>query len=27
MAASRLYLDWNATAPLHPAARDAMLLD
>jgi cysteine desulfurase len=25
MAASRLYLDWNATAPLHPAARDAML--
>ena len=25
MAATRLYLDWNATAPLHPAARDAML--
>jgi cysteine desulfurase len=25
MAASRLYLDWNATAPLHPTARDAML--
>lgn len=25
MAASRLYLDWNATAPLHPAARDAMV--
>ena len=25
MAASRLYLDWNATAPLHPAAREAML--
>jgi cysteine desulfurase len=25
MAASRLYLDWNATAPLHQAARDAML--
>ena len=25
MAAPRLYLDWNATAPLHPAARDAML--
>ncbi|MET0748020.1 MAG: cysteine desulfurase family protein [Rhizobium sp.] len=25
MAAARLYLDWNATAPLHPAARDAML--
>ena len=26
MAASRLYLDWNATAPLHPAAREAMLV-
>ncbi len=25
MAATRLYLDWNATAPLHPAAREAML--
>lgn len=25
MAATRLYLDWNATAPLHQAARDAML--
>ena len=25
MAASRLYLDWNATAPLHPAAREAVL--
>ncbi|MQB42940.1 cysteine desulfurase family protein [Rhizobium sp. ICMP 5592] len=25
MAATRLYLDWNATAPLHPAARNAML--
>lgn len=25
MAASRLYLDWNATAPLHPAAREATL--
>jgi cysteine desulfurase len=25
MAANRLYLDWNATAPLHPAAREAML--
>ncbi|WFS02480.1 cysteine desulfurase family protein [Rhizobium tumorigenes] len=25
MAASRLYLDWNATAPLHHAAREAML--
>ncbi|MBB3453051.1 cysteine desulfurase [Rhizobium sp. BK313] len=25
MAATRLYLDWNATAPLHSAARDAML--
>ncbi|WP_267550720.1 cysteine desulfurase family protein [Rhizobium rhizogenes] len=25
MATTRLYLDWNATAPLHPAARDAML--
>src|ERR1700712_5120428 len=25
MAVSRLYLDWNATAPLHPAAREAML--
>ena len=25
MAAARLYLDWNATAPLHPAAREAML--
>jgi cysteine desulfurase len=25
MAASRLYLDWNATAPLHPAAREALL--
>jgi cysteine desulfurase len=22
---NRLYLDWNATAPLHPAAREAML--
>ena len=26
MAAKRLYLDWNATAPLHPAAREAMLI-
>ncbi len=25
MAPPRLYLDWNATAPLHPAARDAIL--
>ncbi|MBO9194275.1 cysteine desulfurase [Rhizobium sp. 16-449-1b] len=25
MAPARLYLDWNATAPLHPAARDAVL--
>ncbi len=25
MGTNRLYLDWNATAPLHPAARDAML--
>lgn len=25
MAATRLYLDWNATAPLHPAVREAML--
>lgn len=25
MAPARLYLDWNATAPLHPAARDALL--
>ncbi|MDL2400505.1 cysteine desulfurase family protein [Rhizobium mayense] len=25
MAATRLYLDWNGTAPLHQAARDAML--
>ena len=25
MGANRLYLDWNATAPLHPAAREAML--
>jgi cysteine desulfurase len=25
MATKRLYLDWNATAPLHPAAREAML--
>ena len=25
MAATRLYLDWNATAPLHPAAREAVL--
>jgi cysteine desulfurase len=25
MAPSRLYLDWNATAPLHPAARDAVV--
>ncbi|MEZ2127409.1 MULTISPECIES: cysteine desulfurase family protein [unclassified Sinorhizobium] len=25
MATARLYLDWNATAPLHPAARDAVL--
>ncbi|MDL2405741.1 cysteine desulfurase family protein [Rhizobium calliandrae] len=25
MAATRLYLDWNGTAPLHPTARDAML--
>jgi cysteine desulfurase len=25
MGTNRLYLDWNATAPLHPAAREAML--
>lgn len=25
MAPPRLYLDWNATAPLHPTAREAML--
>lgn len=25
MGAGRAYLDWNATAPLHPAAREAML--
>jgi cysteine desulfurase len=25
MAARRIYLDWNATAPLHPGARAAML--
>lgn len=25
MASSRLYLDWNATSPLHPAAREAVL--
>jgi cysteine desulfurase len=25
MAENRLYLDWNATAPLHPAAREAAL--
>ncbi len=25
MAPTRLYLDWNATAPLHPAAREAVL--
>lgn len=25
MALPRLYLDWNATAPLHPAVREAML--
>lgn len=25
MAAPRLYLDWNATAPLHPAVREAMM--
>lgn len=25
MGAERAYLDWNATAPLHPAAREAML--
>ncbi|WP_132956877.1 cysteine desulfurase family protein [Rhizobium sp. BK251] len=25
MATARLYLDWNATAPLHPAARAALL--
>jgi len=25
MAPPRLYLDWNATAPLHPAAREAVL--
>ncbi|MBX5009166.1 cysteine desulfurase family protein [Rhizobium lentis] len=25
MAPPRLYLDWNATAPLHPAARDAIM--
>ena len=24
---SRVYLDWNATAPLRPEARDAMLKD
>ncbi len=25
MALARLYLDWNATSPLHPAAREAVL--
>ncbi|PDT29038.1 cysteine desulfurase [Rhizobium sp. L9] len=25
MAPPRLYLDWNATSPLHPAARDAIM--
>ncbi|MDM9628195.1 cysteine desulfurase family protein [Rhizobium sp. S152] len=25
MASTRLYLDWNATSPLHPAAREAVL--
>lgn len=25
MAASRIYLDWNASAPLRPEAREAML--
>lgn len=25
MAVARLYLDWNATTPLHPAAREAVL--
>ena len=25
MAPPRLYLDWNATAPLHPAAREAIM--
>lgn len=25
MAPARLYLDWNATSPLHPAAREAVL--
>ncbi|MGO6905104.1 aminotransferase class V-fold PLP-dependent enzyme, partial [Rhizobium ruizarguesonis] len=25
MAPPRLYLDWNATAPLHPAARAAIM--
>lgn len=25
MASSRLYLDWNATSPLHPAARETVL--
>lgn len=25
MASARLYLDWNATSPLHPAAREAVL--
>ncbi|OCJ04209.1 cysteine desulfurase [Rhizobium sp. AC44/96] len=25
MASARLYLDWNATSPLHPAAREALL--
>lgn len=25
MAQSRVYLDWNATTPLHPAARDAVI--
>jgi len=25
MAVARLYLDWNATAPLHPAAREAVM--
>lgn len=26
MAPPRLYLDWNATAPLHPAARAAIMI-
>ena len=25
MAPPRLYLDWNATSPMHPAARDAVM--